>query len=187
MNRPRSLTDREKRTVRYAGIGIAVYLLRFCGLQVWKSLEAQRADYRRLVAEARQLRERAVRYQDKVQVVKKMMDDFHLDPARIKKETAVADASAAIQFAAKSGGLQLGTVRESPARGTGKTLATVQLDTSGPVPAVLNFLAGLNTIGFPVVVDSVQFTADNMRPGQLKVNLTILILDFDSQTEAPHA
>ena len=67
------------------------------------------------------------------------------------------------------------------------TLATVQLESSGQVPAVLAFLAGLNNIGFPVVVDSVQFTADNSRPGQVKMNLTLIILDFDQQKEVPHA
>jgi hypothetical protein len=70
------------------------------------------------------------------------------------------------------------------------TLATMQLEGSGQIPAVLSFLAGLNTIGFPLVVDSVQFTADNSRPGQIKMSLTILILDFDQQKvtkEATHA
>ncbi len=99
-----------------------------------------------------------------------MMEEFHLDPTKLKKETVVSDASAAIQQAAKSGGLQLGPIRESPAHGAGKALATVQLESSGQVPAVLTFLASLNSIGFPVVVDSVQFTADNMpaRPGQIE-------------------
>jgi Tfp pilus assembly protein PilN len=183
----RPLTDREKRTVRFAGIGIAIYLALFGGLQVWKFLEKRRSDYRQLAAEAQQLRQKIQQYQDKAQVVKKLMDDFHLDPAKLKKETVVSDASAAIQKAAKSGGLQLGPIRESPAHGAGMTLATVQLETSGQVPAVLAFLAGLNNIGFPVVVDSVQFTADNSRPGQVKMNLTLIILDFDQQKEVPHA
>jgi len=38
-----------------------------------------------------------------------------------------------------------------------------------------------------VVVDSVQFSADNGRPGQVKMNLTILILDFDQQKETKEA
>ena len=52
---------------------------------------------------------------------------------------------------------------------------------------MLSFLAGLNTIGFPLVVDSVQFTADNSRPGQVKMNLTISILNFDGQKQAKEA
>ncbi len=185
----RALSDREKRTIRFAGIGIAIYLALFGGFQVWKFFEKKRSDYRQLAQEARNLRQQVKPYQDKVLVVKKMMEDFHLDPAKLKKETVVSDASAAIQKAAKSGGLQLGPIRESPTRGAGKSVATIQMETSGQVPAVLTFLAGLNRIGFPVVVDSVQFTADNSRPGQVKMNLTIIILDFEGWKgkEAPHA
>jgi len=183
----RPLIDREKRTVRLAGIGIAIYLALFGGLQVWKFFDKKRADYRQLVLEAKNLRERIQPYQDKVLVVKKMMDDFHVDPARLKKETVVSDASAAIQKAAKSGGLQLGPIRESQSHGAGKSLATVQLEGAGQVSAVLTFLARLNSIGFPVVLDAVQFTADNRRPGQIKINLTLIILDFDSTKEVPHA
>jgi hypothetical protein len=62
------------------------------------------------------------------------------------------------------------------------------LESSGQVPAMLTFLASLNSIGFPVIVDSVQFTADT-RPGQIKMNLTLIILDFDQikSAEVPHA
>ncbi len=182
----RPLTDREKRIVRFAGAGIVIYLALFYGCQFFQK---KRADYRQLVVAAQDLRRQIQPYQDKALVVKKLMEEFHMDPAKLKKETVVSDASAAIQKAAKAGGLQLGPVRESPTRGAGKALATVQLESSGQVPAVLTFLASLNSIGFPVLVDSLQFTADNSRPGQLKLNLTVIILDFEQtkSPEVPHA
>ena len=181
----RPLSDREKRTIRFAGIGIAIYLALFGGFQVWKFCEKKRSDYWQLTQEAQSLRQQVKLYQDRALVAKKLMDDFQLDPAKLKKATVVSDASAAIQKAAKSGGLQLGPIRETPTRGAGKSLATVQMESSGPVPAVLTFLASLNRIGFPVVVDSVQFSADNNRPDQLKINLTLSILDFDQQKSEP--
>ena len=182
-----SLSDRDKRTVRFAGIGIAIYLALFGGFQVWKHLHQKRSDFQQLVTESQDLRQKVQPYQDKVQVLKKMMDEFKLDPAKLKRETLVSDASAAIQNAAKSGGLQLGPIRESLARGSGNVLTTVQLESSGPVPATLTFLASLNCIGFPLVVDSVQITPDAMRPGQVRMNLTINILDFVQPKEIPHA
>jgi hypothetical protein len=187
MNRFQNMTDREKRLVRFASIGIAFYLALFGGFKVWKFFDQKRSEFKALAQEARELRQQTLPYQDKVLVVKKMMDDFHLDPAKLKKDTVVSEASAAIQIAARSGGVQLGSLRETPARGSGMTLATLQLESSGQIPAVLSFLAGLNTIGFPLVVDTVQFTADNSRPGQIKMNLTILILDFDRQKETKEA
>ncbi|MEI9863344.1 MAG: hypothetical protein WDN00_02055 [Limisphaerales bacterium] len=74
----RPLTDREKRTVRFAGIGIAIYLALFGGLQIWKYFEKKRSDYQQLVLEAQNLRQQVQRYQDKVLVVKKLMDDFRM-------------------------------------------------------------------------------------------------------------
>jgi hypothetical protein len=190
MNRFQSLTSREKRLVRFAAIGIGIYLVAYAGFRLWRAVDQNRADYQQLAGEARQLREQTKPYQDKVVLVKKLMDDARLDPARLKRESVVAEASAAIQKAAKAGGLQLGPIRESPGRGSGLTLAAVQLESSGPVPAALSFLGGLNTIGFPLIVDSVQFTADNSQPGRVKMSLIILILDFNQQKEAkeaPHA
>ena len=183
----RSLTDHEKRTIRLAGIGIAIYLVLFGGFQVWKFFEQKRSSYRQLAQEAQQLRQQVKPYADRVRIVKKLMADFQLDPAQLNRATVVSDASAAVQKAAKSGGLQLGPIRETPTHGAGKSLATIQMESTGPVPAVLTFLASLNRIGFPVVVDSVQFTADNNRPDQVKINLTIIVLDFDQQKEASHA
>jgi len=187
MNRWHSLTDREKRTLRFAGIGIAIYLALFGGFEVWKYFQTKRADYLQLAQEARSLREHTLPYREKVLVVKKLMEDFHMNPAQLKKTTVVANASAAIQQAAKAGGVALGPIRETPARGSATTVATMQLESSGQVTAVLSFLAGLNTIGFPVVVDSVQFTSENGRPGQIKMNLTLSILNFDQQKEAKEA
>ena len=187
MNRLHSLTDREKRTLRFAGMGIAIYLALFGGFEVWKYFEAKRSDYRQLAQDAENLRQHTLPYRDKVLVVKKLMDDFHLDPARLKKASVVSDASAAIQKAAKAGGVQLGPIRETPAHGSGATLATMQLESSGQVPAMLSFLASLNTIGFPLVVDSVQLSADKNRPDQVKMNLTIIILNFDQSSESKEA
>jgi hypothetical protein len=182
----RPLTEREKRIVRFAVIGVVIYLALFYGRQFF---EKRRLEYQQLVADAKNLRQEIAPYQNKVQVVKKLMDDFHLDPAKLQKASVVADASAAIQNRARSGGVALGPIRESLTHSAGKGLVTVQLESSGTVPAVLGFLGSLNRIGFPVIVDSVQFTADNTRPGQLKMNLTLIILDFEQWKvgEVPHA
>jgi hypothetical protein len=67
-------------------------------------------------------------------------------------------------------------------------LASMQIEGTGPVPAVMGLLSRLESVGFPLIIDSVQLTPD-VRPGQLKMNLTILILDFEQwkKEAAPHA
>ena len=121
-------------------------------------------------------------------MLKKLMDAARMDPSRLSRTSLVAEASSAIQKAALSGGIQVGPVRESPGRPASKELASMQMEGTGPVPAVMNLLSRLETVGFPLIIDSVQLTPD-MRPGQLKVNLTILILDVDQWIKEgpPHA
>jgi len=184
----RTLTPHEKRTVRFGAAAIAIYLLLFGGFQAWKYFAKTRADYQQLVSQADRLKQEVRLYDDRVLVLKKLMESLRMDPARLSRTSVVAEASSAIQKAAMSGGVQVGPVRESPARPSSKELASVQMEGTGPVPAVMGLLSRLESVGFPLVIDAVQLTPD-MRPGQLKVNLTILILDFDQWTKegAPHA
>ena len=184
----RALTPHEKRTVRIGGTAIAIYLLLFGGFQLWKYFARVRTDYQQLIGQADRLKQEVQLYNDRAEVLKKLMDTLRLDPAKLSRTSLVAEASAAIQKAAASGGIQVGPIRESPARLSSKEIASVQMEGTGPVPAVMGLLSRLESVGFPLVIDSVQLTPD-MRPGQLKVNLTILILDFEQWTKegAPHA
>jgi hypothetical protein len=184
----RTLTDQEKRTIRFATIGIGIYLLLFCGFKMWSVLHKQRVEYLKLVADAKELRLKVQTYQSRADSLKRMMEDFHLDPAKLSRETIVGEASSAIQKAATGSGIQVGAVRESASRGSGDEIAIMQFDGSGPVAAVTGLLNRMQSLGYPLMIDSVQITPDN-RPGMLKLNLTIVILNFEKWTnpEATHA
>jgi hypothetical protein len=176
----RALTDREQRLLRYGGVGIVIYLALFFGLQVWRVAERRKAEYRALVREAETWNNRLALYDDKAAVALKLMEQFRMDPATLAHTSLVARASAAIQQAALQGGVMLGAVRETPSRGVGREVTTIQLEGQGPAPALLKFLYGLGTLGFPVVTDTLQLTAPAMGAGPLKLNLTVQLLDFDS-------
>jgi hypothetical protein len=183
------MTPREKRTVRFAGIGIGVYLAIFAGYQVWKFGEKKRTDYLLLVTEAQSLKDEVKRYDDKIAVVKKLMESFRMDPTGLKRPSIVAEASSAIQKAAQGGGFQVGPIREAPARSSGKELASIQFEGTGPVKEAVGLLHRLESLGYPLIIDSAQFSSDPMRPGQLKLKLTVVILDFEQwkNAGAPHA
>jgi hypothetical protein len=183
----RTLTQREKRTVRLGGAAIAIYLLLFCCVQGWKFLAKKHSDYQQLLTEARDLRRKVDLYQSKVQHIQKLMEAFHMDPAKLTRATVLAQASAAIQTAALGGGVQIGPVRESPARPSSKELGSIQLEAAGPAPALLKFVQQTHSLGYPLVIDSMQIGSEPARPGQVKINLTFLILDFEQwKPETPH-
>jgi len=184
-----NLNPREKRTIRIAIFVLVVFFVGLGGSRGWKYASVRRADYNKLVLEAKNLREELRPYANKVQVATKLMEGFQMDPAKLTRASVVADASAAIQKAATSGGIQLGPIRESPARTAAKELTSMQLDCSGQVQALMTFLSRFESLGFPLVLDSVQITADPQKPGMLKLHLNIVIMDFDQwkAEERPNA
>ncbi|KAB2664314.1 MAG: hypothetical protein DVB31_09980 [Verrucomicrobia bacterium] len=174
-----TLTPREQRTVRLAAIGIAVYLALFFGFKGFAGLGAMRADHERLVRAANALRSEVQTYQTRALKLQRLMDRTQLDPGRLSTNTVVAQTSAALQLAAQSGGLQLGAVRESVARSTEREMGTIQFEAMGQPAAVLGFMARLDKLGFPVVVESVQLGADSRGPGMLRIHLNLIVLDFE--------
>jgi hypothetical protein len=186
----RQLTEQEKRTIRWGTALVVIYLACYYGSSVWKYFDARRLAYQARVEQARAMGQKIAPYQEKVLVVKKMMEDFHLDPAKLKRATLVAEASAAIQKAAAGGGVGLGPIREAPGRPSTKEVASIQLEGSGKIPAVMGLLHTLESLGYPLVIDSLQFSSDPRNPMALKVSMTIVVLDYEAwkkKEEIPNA
>lgn len=183
-----TINPREKRLIQFAAIGIAIYLALFFGWSGFAKLRARRAQYIKLVAEAKGLKAEIAPYISKAATTSKLMETFRFDPAGLNRASVVADVSLALQKAS-AGGVQLGAIREIPNRGSGKEIATIQFEASGPLQPLLNLLGGIDTLGFPLLVDNVQLANDAQHPGQLKLSLTVIVLDYEKwkAAEVPHA
>jgi hypothetical protein len=102
----------------------------------------------------------------------------------------VAEASAAIQQAARAEKVVVGPIREMAGRPSAKEAGAIQFEGNGPIAAVLGLLHDLDHIGFPIIIDTIQITSDPRMPNGLKMSLTIVVLDFDAwkpKEEKPHA
>lgn len=181
------MTDRDRKTIRIAAAGILIYLAAFGGFKMWRSGGSNRDDYQTLVKKTERLQNEVRTLENKVLLYDKLKDAYKIDPPKIKKETLVSDASAAIQSAAQQSGIQLGPFREAPARSTARELTTMQVEGSGQVASALQLLHRLRTLGYPLLIDSVQFGPAQGRPGQVKVNVSITILNYDQWKEGPNA
>src|SRR5215469_14229469 len=124
----RKLTQREQRSIRYGSIGLGIYLLLFFALHVWKALEERRSDYKDLVQQAHSLKSEVENYQTKALVAQKLMEEYHVNPARLSEASVVAQASAAIQTEAGADGVALGTIRESPSQSSNLQLASIHIE-----------------------------------------------------------
>jgi hypothetical protein len=176
----RQLTLKEKRTIRIAAICVIIYLALLYGPGARNSFTARRAAYDKLVQQARDLRDVIKPYEEKIGTATNLMDRFHMDPVKLKRSSVMAEASAAIQQAAAAGRVAVGPIRETAARPSAKEAGSIQFEGSGPIAEVMGLLHNLDHIGFPVIIDSVQFTSDPRMPNGIKVNLTLVILDFDA-------
>lgn len=185
----RKLTQRDQRTIRYGGIFIGIYLLLFVVFHVLKMLEQKRSDYNDLVRQARTLKSEIEDYQTRALVAQKLMNEYHVDPARLTEASVVAEASAAIQSEAGADGVGLGTIRESPSQSSNLELASIHVEGSGKIPGMLKLLDRLQRLGYPLIIDSVQLTSNPMQPGNIKFDMTITVLDFAKwkNKEANHA
>ncbi len=178
MNRP--LTPKEKRTIRIAAVCVGIYLALFYGPGLRNYLTARRQACDKLAQQARDLRDLIKPYQEKIATATNLMDRFRMDPVKLKRTSVVAEASAAIQQAAAAEKVVVGPIRETPGRPSAKEAGSIQFEGSGPIAAVLDLLHNLDHIGFPIIIDTVQFSADPRMPNALKVSLTIQVLDFDA-------
>src|SRR5215469_4922874 len=142
----RKLNQREQRTIRYGGIGIGIYLLLFIAFHIWKTLEQKRSDYKDLVQQARSLKSEIENYQTRALVAQKLMDEYHVNPARLSEESVVAQASAAIQTEASADGVAVGTIRESLSQSSNLELASIHIEGSGKVPGMLKLLDRLQRL-----------------------------------------
>jgi hypothetical protein len=181
------MTDRESKIVRFGAIGIVVYLVLFFGFKASKSSQRNSAELASLAQGGKTLQQEFLRFETRRLLLDHLNETFHFDPAKISRNSIVADASAAIQTAARAGGVKLGPIRESSARASSREMATMQLEGAGPVPAIMKFLYQVNTLGFPLVIDELQMNADKTRPGNIKINLTIVVLDYEQWRKGSRA
>lgn len=184
------LTQRERRLLRFAVIGISIYLALFGGLKAWRYLEGRRAKYDQMVTDANRISGQIRPYENRVLLAEKLKETYRLDPQKLSRASVVAEASAAIQKEAKDRKVGFGPIRETAIRrgSTSKELASMQLEGSGPATGVLELLQRLPALGYPIIIDAVQITPEN-KPGNVKLSLTLVILDYDNwkTAEEPRA
>lgn len=174
----KELTPSERRTVRIGSIGLGLYLVLFVGLKWFQAAESLRKEHAALRLKAAALRADVERYHLRTERLGRLMERLQVDPGTLTTNTVVGEASAALQRAAQAQGLQVSSVRETVNRSNERELGSIQFDASGPAPSVVGFLARIQSLGIPVLVESVQCTGNPRGPGQLKMLLNVVVLDF---------
>jgi hypothetical protein len=173
------LTDRDKRTVRYAAIGLAIYLVVFFSVKLVRRLENERTAYANLVLDARLLKQQWETQQARTELIEKLRKESGVDLSKVPKASLVTKTSEAIQQAAMSGGIKLGPMRETPGNHSRGELAVVQLEATGQVQGMLNLIHQVQALGYPVIIDGLEMKPDPRQPNMLRLDVDLVILDLD--------
>ena len=175
-----SLTERDKRILRIATIGVAIYLALFFGAKSIKRLEKSRVEYQQLLAQAEKLKRDVGPLENKFLLLEKLKETSKIEVQKISRATVVAEASAAIHKAAQEGGIKLGPMRESASgRSAARELASMQIEGMGQITQIMAFCHKLQSLGFPLAIETFTLAPQQNPPGMLKVNMTVVLFDWD--------
>ncbi len=174
----RALNPREKRTLRFAAVFLAIYLAGFFGLRGLKLLEGQRAEYERLRSRAALLAGEIATEKAKARKLERLKALWRFDANALRRESVVGDASSAIQKAAQSSGIELGSLKEAAGRSSTQELAAIVLDGRGTTTAAMQFIHSLGALGFPLLVERLEAKTTGMKPGQVQFSLSLSVLDY---------
>jgi hypothetical protein len=180
----RPLSRREKKTVRLGAAALAIYLLAFYGLRGWRFLEEKRAAFAELNLAMANLDASIAREESKTLRLERLKKSSRIELSSLNEKTAVGEALAAVQKAAQGCGLQVTTLKETAGRGAAKELATIQLEGVAATAAAMQFVHGLRSLGFPLIVDRLQLKTTGVKPGQVHLSLALAVLGFQAAKAA---
>ena len=176
----RALNEREKRTIRIGAIALATYLLVFGGLKMWRWLEARRSAYGELELELSRLENERLRMETRQVRLGKLEKQFALDLVAWNPQTIVHEVRAGIDALAKKRKVALPPIRETNGLRQSGEFRKFLVKGSGTTVAVAQFVDELSGIGFPLVVNSFRLDKNGTKPGQVKFDLDVAILDYGS-------
>jgi len=186
----RKLTAREKRTVKIGVSALLGYLALFYGFKGFQAAEAWRGRYEQAELACSAVERDILRERAKAQRLEKLRSVFRFEPDRQRPETVVGDVRVQLQKLSQQAGFALGSSKESPGRPDGKELAVLELEGLGPTLSAIRFLDAARTIGYPLVVDRMEWKTGGLPPGQVRLTLGVVVLRYEpkaASSGAPHS
>ncbi len=176
----RTITSRERRTIRIAAIGVAIYLAFFFGSKAWSRLESVRERDGELRLAAATLDTKLLRAAREARRYRDLREKWRFDPSTLERATLVSGAWEAIEKCATTHQLALGASREAQGRGSARQIRVFQVDGVGATQNAMEFLHDLRHLGVPLVVEQITVSTANLPPGQVRLTLTLPVYDYEA-------
>lgn len=173
-----SLSEKDRKTIRYGAMIIVVYLTLFYGRTILSAFESSRVNYFAQLDEAKALEELFSSYENKVLKVEKFREQYQLNVRELSSTNLVGNAGRAIQDLVKESDFKLGQIRETLASGGTASAATFQVEGTGPLKSLMPLLHRLQSTGYPMILDTLSIRTDEKKRGHVLWSATIVVLDY---------
>ncbi len=173
-----SLSEKDRKTLRYGAVIIVVYLSLFYGRSILAAFESSRVAYFEQLEQAEDLEEIFRSYENKVLKIEKYRDQYHLNVRALSNTNLVGNAGRALQELVKQSKFKIGQVRETLASGGSANAATFQVEGSGPLKSLMPLLHRLQSTGYPMIIDTISIRTDEKKRGNVQWSATIVVLDY---------
>jgi hypothetical protein len=174
----RTLTPREKRTLKIAAVLLGVYLLLFYGSEGVRYLEGKRAEASHLRQRIGRLQLQMQRQESKRRSLTELRRSLGVDVENLDGGDVAAKALASIQETAKTCSVPLGPIKEMEGNPAAGELSRFQLEARGPVKALIGFLHSLYATGYPLTFDQLTWTRQSKKPGNVELSFYVTVLDY---------
>ena len=168
------MNEKEKKLIKFTAIGLSIYLLAFYGKDYLGAFVRKRSDFVKKEKTITNHRTKLSPYSSRVLMLEKLRKKLNIDVRRLSSNELVGQTSQAIQQSAKQSGIKIGPLRET----SGRNISSLKFEANGKYDGMVKFLRGIGTSGYPVLIESMQVKQDISKKGNLKINLSIGILDF---------
>ena len=173
-----SMSEKDKRTLRYGAIAIIVYLSLFYGKSLLGLFEGNRQDYFKKLDEAEQLGALFRSYETKGMKIEKLRGQLGINVHDLSNTNLVGNVGRKIQELVKASGYKMGQIREVAGRGGQGVAATLQIEGTGPLKSLMPLMHRFRHTGYPLIIDSMNIRAEKRKPGQLQWSVDVIILDY---------
>ena len=173
-----SLSEKDRKTLKYGALIIVVYLSLFYGRSILAMFEGSRVQYFEQWEEARDLGDLFASYENKGLKVEKLRHQYQLNVNQLSSTNLVGQAGRSIQELVKQSEYKLGQIRETLGGGGNGIAATFQLEANGPLKSLMPLLHRLQTTGYPLIIESLSLRTDKRKQGEVQWSATVIVLDY---------
>lgn len=173
----RSLSSREQRTIRRAGIALGVTVVFYVVTTGYEWLGARAEAYQTQREAVETAQSEALRQRTELMRYELLHEDHPIDFEKAKDPNLITVVRPTLERLASEWGVECKV--EEQARGRKGTSRTLQVDLAGSSEKVLGFYDAVVRSEFPLTVERFALTRDETKPGHIGLSVKMQLVRYE--------